>query len=195
MKKISIRFNFLQLISLLFIFASLNSYAFTNGCPNDNSGTLFAQFINEKKLLEYWKQKLEKFYTAVPNLSPKEDKWLNDEINAGGERLARVSTSNEFAIRVVKNDIGNALFVMQNKLNSTSKMSQIVAWNEFLYHLTWRNDLAIYIDMLIRSGTIKVNDLPPSWNIIGDTYAEKINFGKTLLSSNVLGCIIPRIAE
>ena len=187
--------KFLKIIFTILFFAVQNSYALENKCPENNSSVLFGEFNNENKLIEYWKPKLEKLYSAIPNLSPKEEKWLNDEIAAGGDRLSRISSSNEFAIRVVKWDIGDALFVMQNKINVNSKLIKIVAWSEFVYYLTWRSDLAFYIDMLIHSGNIKISDLPPSWILLGETTKDKINFGKMLLSSNILGCIIPKIAE
>lgn len=191
---ISIRGKVSKLLFTILFLAFQNS-AIANKCPDNNSGILFGEFNNERNLIEYWKPKLEKLYSAIPNLSPKEEKWLNDEITAGGDRLSRVASSHEFAIRVVKYDIGDALFVMQNKVNANSKLIKVVAWSEFVYYLTKRSDLAIYIDMLLRSGNIKISDLPSSWVLLGDTTVDKINYGKKYLSLNILGCIIPKIAE
>lgn len=44
---------------------------------------------------------MEKLYNAIPELSPNEKKWLNEEITADGQRLERAQSSQEYALRTV----------------------------------------------------------------------------------------------
>ncbi len=146
---------------------------------------------------------MEKLYNAIPELSPNEKKWLNEEITADGQRLERAQSSQEYALRTVKQDIQNLRWSLRNIIDLPANEDHQVTlghWLEMAYYINHPNhSFANDFSLLAKRKLVEWEALPSSWSFMAygtvdlKTRITSIRLGRNILLNHIVSCVIPTI--
>lgn len=182
-------------ISLL-ISVTVHAQTFNN-CPRDiETQQVLGEFVDSRKLLEFWIPQIEKLYESIPALSPKEDKWLNDELKSKFDRATKAMGTQEYAIVAAKRHLGSLLGVMRFQLSGGKRLHHD-GWVNLSYFLISDPDSGFYMNRLLRAGVLKESDIPLIWvyGSLDGLNASTFNDGQRKLATHILGCIIPQLKK
>jgi hypothetical protein len=183
--------------SILVLFTLTGQAQIVQNCPRDiASQQVMGEFVDSKKLLEFWTPQIERLYDSIPALSPKEEKWLNDELKSNLDRSTKAMGTQEFAMVAAKRQLGSLLGVIRFNLNGNKLLSH-EGWVSLSYYLVSDPDAGFYINKLHRLGVVKDSVIPPIW-IYGSfdgINASTFNEGQRRLATHILGCIIPQLKK
>jgi len=143
---------------------------------------------------------IERLHEAIPALSPREEQWLDNEMNRlDAVRLKRAIDSRENSIRRAKWDAGGLLASLQllNKVVTPQTPERpVVMWANFVSTLI-DDDGSLHLARLAALGVIKSDSLPQHWTIWGSTgqpLRDSIQDVRVMLAKHILVCIVPKVA-
>lgn len=138
--------------------------------------------------ISFWRTRLQTLNDGVPELSPRESAWLDNELKIGG---SDIKTSKRWL---------DAMLSKERRLRdikqwTTSMMAITKFWkdtpanwiNLSLYFL--RQEASEDLMVLINSGIIKREILPNEWTVFGD---EFITARRMYYARSILGCNLPK---
>ena len=142
-----------------------------------------------------WLPDIERLYEAIPFLSPKEERWLKEEL--GSVRAARATGTLEFALREAKLRAGAELALVRRLTEELDGSAQARDWL-WLAHSLVEADAAIYLARLEAEGVIQRDAIHFHWKFLagaesGATLQEAIRWGRARLARHVLGCTLPSV--
>lgn len=177
-------------------FLSAATWAAPGFCPS-HSG--FASKPDE--LVKALLHSVERFYSAVPTLSPREEKWLSEELSQSDSgRLLRAVNSREYAIRTVKSNAGGllgSLRALSKEAKPRAGARPVDDWALLVYTLI-EQDAAMHLARLESEGVISVNNIPPDWSVLRDRtfpLQNAISAARTSLARHILVCTLPQLAQ
>lgn len=143
---------------------------------------------------------IERLYEAIPTLSPREEQWLDDEMNRLEHiRRQRAIDSRENSIRRAKSDAGDllgTLRVLSKVLVPQPPDRPVVLWTHFVSALI-DVDSSLHLARLEALGVIKSDSLPQDWTMFGKTgqsLRDSIQAIRVILAKHILVCIVPAVA-
>lgn len=166
-------------------------------CPRDfDSQKVLGEFVDPKKWLEFWTPQLERLYSAIPAISPREEKWLKEELSANLDRSSRAMKSPEYAYWMSRMHLGTILYIMRNQL-SESKRNRLEGWTSLSFVLIREPDAGVYLARMLQSGVLKESGIPEIWTYqsLDGLNASTFNDGQRRLATHILGCIIPQLQK
>lgn len=107
-----------------------------------------------------WVPVIERLYEAIPFLSPKEERWLEEELVS--VRVARAMRSREYALRQAKGNAGGLLGLARRLTEKRDRAAQARDWLWFAYALIDPDD-ALYLARLEAEGVIQRGAIPRNW--------------------------------
>lgn len=144
---------------------------------------------------------IERLHEAIPALSPREEQWLDNEMNRqDAVRLKRAFDSRENSIRRAKWDAGGLLASLQllNKVvTPQTPVRPVVMWANFVSTLI-DDDGSLHLARLAALGVIRSDSLPQHWTIFGSagqSLRDSIQGVRVMLATHILVCIIPAVAN
>jgi hypothetical protein len=142
-----------------------------------------------------WAPLLERLSKAIPSLSPKEEKWLQEEMDVGGQRFVRAASSREYVIQQAKRNADSLLFLARGLSDQRDRAAQARDWLWFAYSLL-EGDAALDLARLEAEGVIQREAIPSDWTILfrgGFTLQEAIEMQRRQLARHVLICTLPSV--
>jgi len=184
--------------SLLFLSASLLSgaEAYAEICAETPDGMYAA---NPKMFAEAWLPQIERLYTALPSISPREEQWLAAESN-DPQRHLRAIRSSTYAIKEAKLDVGSllgSLRVLSEHVKPAEAMSAVERWALFAYTLI-DDDAALHLARLVTDNLVERSTIPERWILwAGPDFPldDSIRAERTNLARHVLVCVIPQVDD
>ena len=177
-------------------FLSAATWAAPGFCPG-HSG--FASKPDE--LVKALLPSIERFYSSVPSLSPREEKWLSEELSQSDSgRLMRAVNSRDYALQTVKLNAGGllgSLRVLSKEAKPRAGARTVDDWALFVYTLI-EQDAAMYLARLESEGVISVSNIPPDWSVLRDKsfpLQNAISAARTSLARHILVCTLPQLAQ
>lgn len=163
------------------------------------------------RFAETWLAHMERLYGAIPNLSPREQEWLEAELTsadnltlddiaegADARRPRRAMRSTTYAIREAKRNSGSllaALRVLTGRLAPADSRSASQEWAFFTYSLI-DEDASLHLARLEAEEVIERTDMPADWTILAAadmSLRESIRSRRVSLARHVLMCIMPQV--
>ena len=151
-------------------------------------------------LAAFWLPEIERLYAAIPSLSPREERWLDEELNAGRPRAAN---SREYAIRKAKLNTGSLLGSLRGLtevIKPKGPRQPTKDWIFFVYVLI-DTDSAYDLARLEAEGVIRREVIPEPWTILEGIFEgqefplrDAIRTGRSDLARHVLICTLPSVA-
>lgn len=145
-----------------------------------------------------WLPAFERLDAAIPSLSPREEKWLEQEEQGGGDRWVRAASSREFTLRAAKNNASGLLKVVRRLSAKSDRADQAGALIWFAYILT-DPDAGIYLERLLAWKVIQREVIPKEWTFgarNGDVPLHQAIREKRLsLARHILICTLPSVID
>jgi hypothetical protein len=158
-----------------------------------------------KALVEAWLPPIERLYSAIPSLSPREEQWLGDEeqfwlSGTNPERWYRAMRSTTYAIKQAKLDVGSllgSLRVLSGRVEREEPRSTVEDWALFAYTLI-EYDAPAYLARLQEEGVIQSAEIPQDWTVFhepGFPLDEALRARRLAFARHILVCIIPQVSQ
>lgn len=150
-------------------------------------------------LAEFWLERFELLSDAVASLSPREEQWLQDEVNqSDSQRVARAMRSQEYAIREARRDADNllSLRLVTGDTVPPVEMPAIMNWSFFVSALL-DYDAPVHLARLASEGLVDEAAFPSAWTVLaggGFPLEESIRAARTNLARHIVVCVIPQVA-
>jgi hypothetical protein len=151
--------------------------------PSDPSAS-----ADNQEFINFWRTRLQLLNDGIPELSPRDSAWLDNEIKIGGadiktsKRWLDAMNSKEQKLRVVKR--------WTNSMMTTTKFWKDTPANWMilsLYFLSQSETEALM--SLVNAGVIKREILPYEWTVFGD---ESITSRQIYYARSIIGCNMPK---
>jgi hypothetical protein len=191
----------------IFILASLLAssavMAETVTCPDSGRSEAKGRSSDPAELAAYWIHPIEDLYSTIPTLSPKEKRWLDEELGKNDRnRTLWALDSREYTLRMARLDIGNLLASLRvlNKLDPPGQGESLAQrWRTFVYDLI-DYDGPLYLAKLVTDDIIEPNQIPKDWSwlsgIASDfTLQESIRANRLVLARHILACVMPKLVR
>jgi len=175
---------------LLFFTLLMVSVASASGYDASKFCSPFEQTISadNETFIKTWGPKFKFMNDGIPELSPKESAWLDDELNSNNaKRHTNARTSKEYALRSLKQwavsiDVSTNNFFENNTKN----------W-AYIAYLFVDSTSSSYLVDLVNAGVISREIVPCEWQIFGFD-ANLINemrmyFAQSILSKNLINSL------
>lgn len=186
-------------IFLIGLIACHDIWAMEKFCPVGVYSEENGYSSDPRKVAQFWLEPIERLYTAIPVLSPREEQWLDDELKQGDmNRYSRALQGTEYTIRSVRDDVRSllaSLRLLTGKIKSTSKESPAEQWRFFTYTLI-DYDAAVRLTKLVAKKVIERKSMPEAWSFFeGDGFRldESIRASRMNLARHILICILPQV--
>jgi hypothetical protein len=184
--------------SLLILSVSLLSTAKAHAelCAETPDGMYAA---SPKVFADAWLPQIERLYTALPSISPREEQWLTAE-SSDPQRHLRAIRSSTYAIKEAKLDVGSllgSLRVLPERVQPAEAASSVERWALFAYTLI-DYDAALHLARLAEENIVERSTIPERWTLwAGSDFPldQSIRAERTNLARHVLVCIIPQVDE
>lgn len=148
---------------------------------------------------EAWTSFIGKWYDAIPPLSPREEKWLNLELNSGdSKRLMRAQESSEYRLYESKRILGN-LYFMFSKAEGYSDIEKYVFTLDNLFE--YEGNGRYHLNYLTTSGQISLPTISGSSDRIESAFHIPMSVDPddwwmlTMLQQHILRCFIPILLQ
>ncbi len=174
----------------------LGSFVFPARADTCGPNTIDILHSDPVTMAKAWLPLLKRLYEAVPSLSPKEEKWLRQEIGMHGQRSIRAYDSREYAIQKAKQNTGSLLFSIRRLIVAEGQLELIRLWRFFAYTLI-DSDAALYLARLVYDKILQREAVPFSWKIYSEGNANlriPILVARTQLARHILICTLPKIS-
>lgn len=167
--------------------------------PGRCTSPIFA--ANPMVLAKVLLPQFERLYEAIPTLSPREEQWLDNEMNRlDAVRWKRANDSRENSIWRAKLDAGDLLGtirVLSKAVVPQLPERPVVVWTHLASALI-DDDGSLHLARLEAMGIIKSDSLPQHWTMWGTTgrpLRESIQDVRVMLAKHILTCIVPAVAD
>lgn len=143
---------------------------------------------NNEKFINFWKTRLQLLNDGIPELSPRDSAWLDNELKIGGsdiktsKRWLDAMYSKERRLRDVKQWTNSMM--LRTKFWKDTPANWISLSLYFLMH----SETEALIS-LVNEGVIKREILPIEWTVFGD---ESITFRQMYYARAIIGCNLPK---
>lgn len=152
--------------------------------------------VDPATLASAWLPPLEHLYAAIPSLSPKEEEWLQAEINRSPESTRRAISSIEYAIRNAKRDAAS-MFASMREIQKQDETKQVRNWILFTYTLM-DEEAGFFLSRLVSEGVMPLAAIPDEWTLWTHsgtvTLADSIRHSRITLARHILICTLPEVA-
>jgi hypothetical protein len=181
---------------ILFFFALvISNHSISSILPLCDRG--FSYGYNTAEFEVSWKSLLSAWMTQIPPISPREEEWLNSELESGDfGRVTRARKSTEFYLKESRRILGNMLYIFEGDYPSLEKY--IFLSSELI---SYEQTGQIYILRLTESGAITLDWISkPSDRLSGPLqlalkpdppYSDFLNE----LQKHILRCFMPQLLE
>lgn len=111
---------------------------------------------------------LERLHAAIPSLSPRQERWIKEEMRADGMRPVRAVSSREYALQQEKLNAGSLLASIQiltKAIEPKVPWSPTKEWLIFAYSLM-ESDADLYLARLVTERAIQREVIPNEWTAL-----------------------------
>ena len=143
---------------------------------------------DNEKFINFWRTRLQLLNDGIPELSPRDSAWLDNEIKIGG---ADIKTSKRW---------------LDAMLSKERRLRDVKQWTNSMMLTTkfWKDTPANWISLslyflrqsetealisLVNEGVIKREILPYEWTVFGD---ESITSRQVYYARSIIGCNLPK---
>jgi hypothetical protein len=143
---------------------------------------------DNQEFINFWRTRLQLLNDGIPELSPRDSAWLDNEIKIGG---ADIKTSKRW---------------FDAMLSKERKLRDVKRWTNSMMTITkfWKDTPANWMNLslyflrqsetealisLVNTGVIKREILPYEWTVFGD---ESITSRQIYYASSIIGCNLPK---
>lgn len=150
-------------------------------------------------LASTWLTHIELLYSRIPSLSPREEKWLKEEMMDPG-RSVRAYSSREYAIQEAKLNTGSLLGVLRvltDEIKPKVPRTKVQGWS-FLAYTLIEYDAARNLAILADENILPLEAFPQLWAMFHDkdfSLVSAIRAERTQLARHILICIIPQVEK
>ena len=143
---------------------------------------------DNQEFINFWRTRLQILNDGIPELSPRDSEWLDNEIKIGGKdiknskRWLDAMRSKERKLRDVK-QWTNSMMIRTKFWKDTPADWMFLS----LYFLRQSETDALI--SLVNAGVIKREILPIEWTVFGD---EAITVRQMYYASAIIGCNLPK---
>lgn len=154
---------------------------------NECSPPKQAMSDNNEVFIKTWAPKFKLMNDGIPELSPKENAWLDGELESKNQkRILTVYSSKEFAIRFLKiwaTSLENSTYMFTDNAETWSYITQL-----FL-----DINSTIYLMKLVEDGVINKDIIPCEWRTFDSTgelmIRMRIFYAQHILSKNLINSL------
>jgi hypothetical protein len=143
---------------------------------------------DNQEFINFWRTRLQLLNDGIPELSPSDSAWLDNELKIGGadiktsKRWLDAMLSKERKLRDVKQWTNSMMLITKFWKDTPSN------WiNLSLYFLRESETEALM--SLVNSGVVKREILPYEWTVFGDEY---VTSRQMYYASSIMGCNLPK---
>ena len=143
---------------------------------------------DNQEFINFWRTRLQLLNDGIPELSPKDSAWLDNEIKIGGadiktsKRWVDAMLSKERKLRDVKQWTNSMMTITKFWKDTPANWMRLS-----LYFLRQSETEALI--SLVNAGVIKQEILPYEWTVFGD---ESITSRQMYYASSIIGCNLPK---
>ena len=151
--------------------------------PSDPSAS-----ADNQEFINFWRTRLQLLNDGIPELSPKDSAWLDNEIKIGGadiktsKRWLDAMLSKERKLRDVKQWTNSMMTITKFWKDTPAN------WMILSLHFLRQSETEALIS-LVNAGVIKREILPYEWTVFGD---ESITSRQIYYARSIIGCNLPK---